>query len=197
MPASASPSSSTAHTARPWSCFNGFYIGRHSGGYDPFSFDVTDFAYPGQRNVLLVRVDATESDGWFYEGAGIYRHVWLVKTNPVHVKKWGTLVTSQIRPGEATLSILTEVSNRRKAAREARVVSTILDPSGKVVGKNAADVASDCCRAPSMSYRTGDRGAASRACGRWKSETFTSWSPRFNPAGKSWIAMRRPSEFAP
>ena len=39
--------------------FNGFYIGRHSGGYDPFSFDVTDFANPGGRNVLLVRVDAT------------------------------------------------------------------------------------------------------------------------------------------
>ena len=55
----------------------------------PFSFDVTDFAVPGGRNVLLVRVDATQSDGWFYEGAGIYRHVWLVKTQPVHVKQVG------------------------------------------------------------------------------------------------------------
>jgi len=49
---------------------NGFYVGRHSGGYDPFSFDVTDFASPAQPNVLLVRVDATQTDGWFYEGAG-------------------------------------------------------------------------------------------------------------------------------
>ena len=72
--------------------FNGFYIGRHSGGYDPFSFDVTDFANPGGRNVLLVRVDATSSDGWFYEGAGLYRHVWLVKNHPVHVRQWGTFV---------------------------------------------------------------------------------------------------------
>ena len=79
--------------------FNGFYIGRHSGGYDPFSFDVTDFANPGGRNVLLVRVDATESDGWFYEGAGIYRHVWLVKTHPVHVKQWGTFVASDVKSG--------------------------------------------------------------------------------------------------
>ena len=62
--------------------FNGFYIGHHSGGYDPFSFDVSDFAIPGGKNVLLVRVDATSSDGWFYEGAGIYRHVWLRKTSP-------------------------------------------------------------------------------------------------------------------
>ena len=101
--------------------FNGFYIGRHSGGYDPFSFDVTDFVNSGGRNVLLVRVDATLSDGWFYEGAGIYRHVWLVKTNPVHVKKWGTFVAADVRPAEATLSIRTEVNNdgqhRSKSAR--------------------------------------------------------------------------------
>ena len=110
--------------------FNGFYIGMHSGGYDPFSFDVTDFANPGGRNVLLVRVDATSSDGWFYEGAGIYRHVWLVKTHPVHVKKWGTFVRSQVQPGEATLSIRTEVINQGKARRTLRVNSTVLDPTG-------------------------------------------------------------------
>ena len=122
--------------------FNGFYIGRHSGGYDPFSFDVTDFATPGGRNVLLVRVDATSSDGWFYEGAGIYRHVWLVKTNPVHVKQWGTFVSAQVRPGEAALSIRTEVNNRGQAAQSARVVSTVLDPSGKAVGKTVTALAS-------------------------------------------------------
>jgi len=116
---------------------NGFYIGRHIGGYDPFSFDVTDFASPGARNVLLVRVDATQSDGWFYEGAGIYRHVWLVKTHPVHVKKWGTFARAQVRPGEATLQIRTEVENHGKGAQSTRVTSTILDPAGKAVGKAA------------------------------------------------------------
>ncbi len=119
---------------------NGFYLGRHSGGYDPFDFDVTDFVIPGGRNVLLVRVDATESDGWFYEGAGIYRHVWLVKTNPVHVKRWGTFVQTKMRSGKATLSIRTEVNNEG-AAQNARVISTILDPSGKAVGKDAAATA--------------------------------------------------------
>jgi beta-galactosidase len=116
--------------------FNGFYIGRHSGGYDPFRFDVTDFANPGGRNVLLVRVDATSSDGWFYEGAGIYRHVWLVKSNPVHVKQWGTFVRSEIKAGAATLKVRTELENNTPASAEARVVSTILDPSGREVGKN-------------------------------------------------------------
>jgi beta-galactosidase len=122
--------------------FNGFYIGRHSGGYDPFSFDVTDFATPGGRNVLLVRVDATLSDGWFYEGAGIYRHVWLVKTHPVHLRKWGTFVVADVRPGEAGLSIRTEVENHGTGAESTRVISTILDPSGNSVGKAATTPAS-------------------------------------------------------
>jgi beta-galactosidase len=118
--------------------FNGFYIGRHSGGYDPFSFDLTDFASPGAPNVLLVRVDATLSDGWFYEGAGIYRHVWLVKTAPVHVKKWGTLARSRVQEREATVSIKTEVENHTKSAQNVRVISTILDPSGEQSGKSAS-----------------------------------------------------------
>jgi beta-galactosidase len=122
--------------------FNGFYVGQHSGGYDPFSFDVTDFATPGGRNVLLVRVDATSSDGWFYEGAGIYRHVWLVKTNPVHVRQWGTFVTSQVRSDGATLSIRTDVANEGRSAQNVRVVSTVLDPAGKQAAKDAAQVAS-------------------------------------------------------
>ncbi len=121
---------------------NGFYIGRHSGGYDPFSFDVTDFANPGGRNVLLVRVDATLSDGWFYEGAGIYRHVWLVKTHPVHVQQWGTFARAQVRPGEATVLIRTEVDNHGKGAQNTRVISTILDASGKAVGKVGSTPAS-------------------------------------------------------
>ena len=121
--------------------FNGFYIGRHSGGYDPFTFDVTDFANPGGRNVLLVRVDATESDGWFYEGAGIYRHVWLVETGALHVKQWGTLVKAEVRTGEAGLSIRTEISNHGKGPQNARVVSTILDPSGNKAGREVSPIA--------------------------------------------------------
>ena len=115
---------------------NGFYIGRHSGGYDPFRFDVTEFVNHGGRNVVLVRVDATSSDGWFYEGAGIYRHVWLVKTDPVHVKQWGTFVRSELKPGLATLSIRTELANEIPEAKGARVISTVLDPDGKEVAKS-------------------------------------------------------------
>jgi beta-galactosidase len=122
--------------------FNNFYIGTHKGGYDPFSFDVTSFANPGGLNVLLVRVDASSSDGWFYEGAGIYRHVWLVKTNPVHVERWGTFVAATVNGGTATLSIRTAVANHDKDARTVRAIATILDPEGKVVGKSRSDAIS-------------------------------------------------------
>src|ERR1700761_2791795 len=120
---------------------NGFYIGLHSGGYDPFSFDVTDFANAGGRNVLLVRVDATLSDGWFYEGAGIYRHVWMVKTHPVHVKKWGTFVASEVRRSTAALSIETEVQNDSDYEQRARVIWTVLDAQGQTVSKGTSDTA--------------------------------------------------------
>ena len=118
--------------------FNGFYIGRHVGGYDPFSFDLTDFATPGGKNMLVVRVDATQSDGWFYEGAGIYRHVWLVKTHPLHAKKWGAFARSEVRQGEAIVKVRTEVENQGKAVPNARVTSSILDPAGKLVVKTVS-----------------------------------------------------------
>ncbi|WP_433970956.1 beta-galactosidase GalA [Tunturiibacter lichenicola] len=122
--------------------FNNFYIGTHKGGYDPFSFDVTTFANPGGRNVLMVRVEATSSDGWFYEGAGIYRHLWLVKTSSVHVKQWGTFVSAKVSGESATLSIRTEIANRDKETRTVRAVASILDPEGKVVGRSRSDALS-------------------------------------------------------
>jgi beta-galactosidase len=122
--------------------FNNFYIGTHKGGYDPFSFDVTAFANPGGRNVLMVRVDATSTDGWFYEGAGIYRHLWLVKTAPVRVKQWGTFVAAKVSDGAATLAIRTEVANGEKETRAVRAIASILDPEGKVVGRSRSDAIS-------------------------------------------------------
>ncbi len=145
---------------------NGFYIGRHIGGYDPFSFDVTDFAAPGARNVLLVRVDATQSDGWFYEGAGIYRHVWLVKTQPVHVKKWGTFVRSEVRPGQAPVKIRTEVENAGKGSQNTHVTSTILDPAGKVVAKSTSTPAA----VPEMGERTYEQEVVLKAPALWSLE---------------------------
>ena len=112
---------------------NGNFLGRNLSGYAPFRYDITDHANYGGKNVLVVRADATEYEGWFYEGAGIYRHVWLVKTGPVHVPQWGTFVISNLQGGAATLTISTEVSNEAGADATCQVVSTVLNGAGKVV----------------------------------------------------------------
>jgi beta-galactosidase len=125
--------------------FNGHYMGRNMSGYAPFRFDVTDFANYGARNVLVVRVDATLNEGWFYEGAGIYRHVWLTKTNPVHVAHWGTFVRSEVGPNAAVVRISTEVRNDSDSnARACRVTSIVVDQTQKELARvrsDAADIA--------------------------------------------------------
>ncbi len=120
--------------------FNGFYLGRNFSGYAPFQFDLTDFVRYGQKNVLALRVDATLGDGWFYEGAGIYRHVWLVKTDPLHVPQWGTYVRSQAhaRGSTSMVAITTEVRNDGDAEKACRVISQVVDADGKVAGTAAS-----------------------------------------------------------
>ncbi|BDI28557.1 beta-galactosidase [Capsulimonas corticalis] len=113
--------------------FNGFYLGRNLSGYAPFRFDVTDYVNYGGSNVVTVRVDATLNEGWYYEGAGIYRHTWLVKTDPLHIAQWGAFVKSEIRKNDAQISIETEIQNESNEKARGRLISRILDPNGKQV----------------------------------------------------------------
>ena len=113
--------------------FNGHYIGQNFSGYAPFRFDLTDFVNFGDRNVLVVRVDATFGEGWFYEGAGIYRHVWLTKTNPLHIAQWGTFVRSEVSGQAATIRISTEVENESDQNVTCRVSSRIVNDQGKLI----------------------------------------------------------------
>jgi len=113
--------------------FNGHYIGEEFSGYAPFRFDLTDFVNYGDKNVLTVRVDATLAEGWFYEGAGIYRHVWLTKSDPVHIAPDGTCVTSEVHGNSATIFIRTDVQNETATAVACQVYSEVLDPGDKKV----------------------------------------------------------------
>ena len=113
--------------------FNGHYLGENFSGYAPFRFDLTDFATVGGKNVLAVRVDATLGEGWFYEGAGIYRHVWLMKTGPMHVAPWGTFVRSVVRGQSAVVTVGSEVENESEKPSRCQVAWSIVDPEGKVV----------------------------------------------------------------
>ena len=112
---------------------NGYLLTRNASGYAPFRVDFTDVANLGGLNAITLRVDASEGEGWFYEGAGVYRHVWLVKTDPVHVPQWGTFVRSTVNGASADLALTTEVANDSDTARDCEVVSTLFDPDGKPV----------------------------------------------------------------
>lgn len=112
---------------------NGYFIGRNDNGYAPFCFDLTDFLLYGGRNYVVVRMDASFGDGWFYEGAGIYRHVWLIKTDPLHLGRWESHVRTNVKGNVAILSLGTLLQNETMQAENCRILWQILDPAGKTV----------------------------------------------------------------
>ncbi|MFA5292147.1 MAG: beta-galactosidase GalA [Phycisphaerae bacterium] len=114
---------------------NDFLLGRNFSGYNSFSFDVTDNIKYGDKNVLVVRADVTNQEGWFYEGGGIYRHVWLTKTNPVHIARWGTFVTSDIKDSNATINVQTKVINENNGTAVVELQSFIEDADGKNIAE--------------------------------------------------------------
>src|SRR5450631_500509 len=113
---------------------NGCYIGNNENGYVPFRFDLTDFLAYGGKNYIVVRMDASFGDGWFYEGAGIYRHVWLTKTDALHLGHWESYVRTAVKGTAATLSLGTVVQNNGQQAESCRVRWQIFDAAGKAVG---------------------------------------------------------------
>jgi beta-galactosidase len=117
--------------------FNGRCLARNVSGFSSFKVDLAPYAKFGGKNTLAVRVDASRTEGWYYEGAGIYRHTWLVKTPAVHVAHWGTFVTSDVSAdGSATVTARTTIRNDKPAHAEVILFSRILDAGGQVVAEN-------------------------------------------------------------
>ena len=118
---------------------NGCFIGRNNNGYVPFRFDISDFLAYGQKNCIVARVDATFGDGWFYEGAGIYRHAWLTKTDALHLAPLESYVRTGIDGKDARLSLGTIVHNQGSKPEPAEVAWEIFDPRGnRVSGGSSA-----------------------------------------------------------
>ncbi|MGA9658116.1 MAG: beta-galactosidase GalA [Asticcacaulis sp.] len=118
---------------------NGCFIGRNNNGYGAFRFDLTDFLAYGAKNYIVVRVDASFGDGWFYEGAGIYRHVWLTKMDAVHLGHWDSYVRTDHDAASARLDLGTVIENETGAPVAARATWAIYDPSGKKVAEAASE----------------------------------------------------------
>ncbi len=121
--------------ARVW--FNGFYMGTEPSGYATQVYDVTEYVNYGGDNLICVRADATLEEGWFYEGAGIYRDVWLMKSAAVSVAPFGTFVYAE--PDLSALHIETEVNNHSLTTRQCEVIHRLLDADGLEVARSSAE----------------------------------------------------------
>ncbi len=119
---------------------NGHSLGTRPYGYSTFEYDITPHVTFGREaNVIAVRVNVQQPSTRWYSGAGIYRHVWLTITRPVHVAHWGTTIrTPEITDARATVVVRTTVQNQGTAAAASVVETTILDRAGRAVGKGQA-----------------------------------------------------------
>jgi len=146
---------------------NGYFIGRNDNGYAPFRFDVTDFLNYGSKNYLVVRLDASFGDGWFYEGAGLYRHVWLTKTDALHLGSWEGYVRPSVKGNTASLGLGTVVQNHGREAETCRVRWQVVDAAGRVVA--TAESALQSVARDSAATFTASAGLANPAL--WSPET--------------------------
>jgi beta-galactosidase len=123
-------------------CFEGIYMnskiwlngretGQHPYGYTSFWLDLTDAIRSGKENILAVKVVNEGENSRWYSGSGIYRHVWLRVTDPVHITNWGTSITTpEISSEAAKVMVITKVMNTNKETVNARLVTSIFNASG-------------------------------------------------------------------
>jgi beta-galactosidase len=110
--------------------FNGVKLGHQNSGYIGFRYDLSKLLRFGQDNVLAVHVDPTKDEGWWYEGGGIYRHVWINVAAPVHISPDGIFVRSTVTGDTAKVEISTEVTNPSPESTHVTVRNWWIDPSG-------------------------------------------------------------------
>ena len=122
--------------AQVW--FNGFYMGTEPSGYATQIYDITPYIKYGEDNLICVRADASLEEGWFYEGAGIYRDVWLEKKALVSVAPFGTFVYAKLRKPYTVAELVVETEVKNNSLKDSRcdVSQRLLDAEGKEVAKS-------------------------------------------------------------
>ncbi len=113
---------------------NGHSLGNRWYGYVSFQYDLTPHLNPTGPNVLAVRVENNEQTSRWYTGSGIYRHVWLTVTDPLHVAHWGTAITTpEVSADQAVIHIQTEVENNASKEASFSLATCLLNPAGEEV----------------------------------------------------------------
>lgn len=120
---------------------NGKSVGKYPYGYSSFHYDLTPFVQAGKRNHIAVRVDnSRQKNCRWYTGSGIYRHVWLTLTDPVHVSHWGVAVTTpEVTKEKASVQLKVMLKNETSAARKI-VLSTRLNRKDATVAQEKTTI---------------------------------------------------------
>jgi len=116
---------------------NGQLLGKRPNGYISFMYDATPYIKYGQENVIAVRVDHSQSaDSRWYTGSGIYRDVWLVYANPVHIAQWGQYAYPEVKGNKGTLYVEVEVENGSASQSSLTIINELYDSAGKKVASD-------------------------------------------------------------
>jgi beta-galactosidase len=121
---------------------NGHHLGNHPYGYTPFYYDLTPFLNQNAQNVIAVRVRNEGRNSRWYSGSGIYRHVWLISTTPVHVEPWGIFITTpDVSANRSIVNVKTSIVNGPNVS-SLELVTTIRDAKNKIVAHTGSPISS-------------------------------------------------------
>ncbi len=121
---------------------NGHSLGLRPNGYISFEYDLTPYLKLNEeKNVLVVKVDNSQQpNSRWYSGSGIYRNVWLVKTDPAHIAQWGTFVTTPVvTKGEAAVMIKTKTAVA-EGYTQLKLFTRVIDANGKLLAQVTSPV---------------------------------------------------------
>jgi hypothetical protein len=120
---------------------NGHSLGKRPNGYISFAYDATPYIKYGEDNTIAVRVDHSMSaDSRWYTGSGIYRDVWLVYSDPVHIAQWGVYAYPEVVKNTGVLNVEVALENGTAKKAKLTIVNELLSKDGKVVAKNTQNV---------------------------------------------------------
>jgi len=118
---------------------NGKSVGIQPYGYTSFEYDLTPYLKLGQQNTIAVKVDNSQQKNCrWYSGSGIYRNVWLMVKNPVHVKNWGVAIsTLEVKNNKAVVGVKTIIKNETPVLEVVMLSTAIIDGKGKTVANKS------------------------------------------------------------
>ncbi|TJY64496.1 glycoside hydrolase family 2 protein [Sphingobacterium alkalisoli] len=115
---------------------NGQSLGKRPNGYISFMYDATPYIKFGGENVIAVRVDhSQDADSRWYTGSGIYRDVWMVTANSVHIDQWGVYAYPSVDGNKSKLHVQVDLKNELAVSATVSIANELVDPNGKTVAK--------------------------------------------------------------